>query len=139
MQLKIIYRYGQCRGRPPTKGRSREGPGNVKFQIPNSKFQDLVSGATAASWKTHEKFRRWLDFIWIHAETVHRENVFAVTTARDWIAFTCSVTPLISQNRRNQRSNSLLHLLKNSETGGLCLVEKDRIFELVERKLLLNN
>jgi hypothetical protein len=94
MQLKIINIQGQCRGRPPAKGKSREGPGNTDFAF------------------------RILHFAFRIKRLRNQKSEMRNVKPRDWISFTCSESQIVRQNRDKDRWNERVDLLLFQRGGG---------------------
>jgi len=129
MQTNKKYRHRKCRGRPPSRAKSREGP--VKFKLPdlNRDFgiesslvipeasifrrrgKDPVSAGIlklkAFKWKLTTAFRRSFSF--------HK------CLARDWITDTCSVSSNKNQNRYNNKLREVVEPAEICRRGGICL------------------
>ncbi len=150
MQLIIIHRHGQCRGRPPTGTNNREGPGTVVSRQSSVGSQQSSVG----SWQSDDgccrsdlirqrigfrrrepvlplialsalvKMLRSHDPGSINSFIVYRKNVFKNSLARDWPTYTCSVSNNIKQNRDNDRWSTTTDLTENVEAGELCPVVK---------------
>jgi hypothetical protein len=59
MQLKIIVKPRQCRGHPPIRGTSRDGPGSSKFKFQSSKLEILKSLVNLRVLSALMVRRRW--------------------------------------------------------------------------------
>ena len=104
MQLKIITRDGQCRGRPPTCRTSRDGPKTAGSSIPATGRQQ-----SAISWwwpAVYSRSPARLELGLIVLRQTKRANdgrrkllltlghgKIKIPSARDWITHTCSVNP----------------------------------------------
>jgi hypothetical protein len=148
MQLKIIDIHGSCRGRPPNKGSTREGPGNVKFKVQSSKFEFIEPlWPRARGWPTpthpglHKKppggDNQIADNQHLVQKSVLREWYYYVvnrrpptadrrpeSVARDWPDITCSVKTTIAQNRNKDRLKTSHYLPENGGKGELYLLTK---------------
>ena len=97
MQLKIIEHDGQCRGRPPTRGDTRD------------------------SWQLAVSSRQFYSTADRRPQTAdHRPQ----SNPRDWIDHTCSVGPCIARDRHKHRLKSREDLPENGGTGEICLKVK---------------
>ena len=79
LQIKIINHDGQCRGRPPTRGDTRDGPWglNCRLSIVDCRLSILKPGT--------------------------RNPKPGIRYARDWPNYTCSVNREITQDRHEDR------------------------------------
>jgi len=130
MQRKIINRRGACRGRPPTRGPSRERTGWLEFQIPGSMFRVLES---LSDFGALIKRRRWGEPLAVSSQQSavgsQQSAVSSIyiipptgdrgpeTVARDWPNCTCSVNPDIARNRHKHRLKTPWKPAEMKQTG----------------------
>ena len=123
MQLKIIYRHGQCRGRPPTMGRSREGPvavGSWQLAIFSRQSTVISQQSGTANWE-------------------RRTGIIRYPNARDWISSTCSVSQGILQNGDKDRWRAPIELLLYGRMRKVCPAGNYGISELFRKKDIEGN
>jgi hypothetical protein len=139
MHDNIIFRYGQCRGRPPDLRRSREGP---VLERCSSLIKDFEQPECQNRHGPHQTKRRrgdphgFVDKILPMPDGLmktgsvmplyirsHRAHLFLEYLSRAWVSRTCSLSINDIRNRDNDRSNSHTPSGANHRPGELCLFQ----------------
>lgn len=134
MQLKLIEIRGQCRGRPPNSYTSRDGP-VFSRQLTVDSLQLLVSsrwpavsnrkpgywsrGSTGGTAVKRRRYKKWWVLIPLPGIVTPLPKI---SLARDWVPFTCSVRPKITQDRNKDRLHTIVEPAERSRKREVCQV-----------------